>query len=167
MNKPARRLAEAVLARPTSQAELDALADLAREVLGPRRRKGKVIAVGKMKPRRETKAEERRSTRPIVEARAGGVCEVRALGGCRGRLVWDHFWGRGKVPPSVEAEWMLCEEHNHRKTDWQPTRVWWIGVFRMHCAMHGYAEQVAKCDGAMSLEEAQHPESRSERSATP
>jgi hypothetical protein len=110
--------------------------------------------------RRQSKAEARRSTRPLVAARAAGRCEVAALGGCRGALHWDHFFGRGKVPPSVELEWMLCEEHDHRKTENVPSRAWWLEVFKLHAASHGYQDALDRCEKSLALELAQHPEAR-------
>lgn len=118
------------------------------------------VAPGKDRAeRRKTKAEARRSTRPLVEARADGRCEAATYvtGPCSGSLHWDHFWGRGKVPPAVEAEWMLCERHDRLKTLNEPTRENWIRVFQQHCIGHGYVEEAAKCQWQIELEQAQHP----------
>ena len=106
--------------------------------------------------RAKTKREKRRETRPLVAERDQG-CAVRAIGGCRGNLVWDHFFGRGKVPPAVETEWFLCEAHNQRKTDNVPSRTYWLALFRLHCQSHGYSEVADRCAVLMELEAAQHP----------
>lgn len=126
--------------------------------LTERKRLRKTIAAGRMKPSRAQKKAARASTRPLVAARENGWCAVRALGGCRGRLVWDHFWGRGKVPPGVEREWMLCEEHDHQKTDGIPDRAHWLMLYAMHCRFYGYDDEARKAEAMRDLELAQHPE---------
>lgn len=164
------RLLERVAAG-TLSAE-DARRELARRDQAKAERKARAKALGRrgrapgktVQERRESKQEARRSTRPLVEARENGQCAVAAIGGCRGHLVWDHFFGRGKVPPSVETEWMLCDEHNRQKTDWAKPggqvgegRAYWLALFRLHAGLHGYADAVAKADAQLALERAQHP----------
>jgi hypothetical protein len=116
--------------------------------------------------RRQTKAQARRATRPLVEARAAGRCEAAladAGGVCRGRLIWDHFFGRGKVPPSVELEWLICAEHDRLKTasetpDGETSRAFWVRVFDRHSARYGYQDALDRCARALAIELAQHPE---------
>lgn len=165
-----RSLRQALEASPQGRALLAAQEQEKRD----RRARAKALrkrgrAPGKtQEQRREAKGAARRATRPLVEARENGRCAVSAIGGCRGRLIWDHFFGRGKTPPAVETEWMLCDEHNRQKTDWQKPggtvgegRAYWLALFRLHAGLHGYTDVVAKCDAQLALERAQHPERRS------
>lgn len=80
MNKPAKALATKVLDLTklprVEQTELEALADLAREVLGPKRRgPAKVVAVGRMKPTREQYREQTAQLRAELIALVGEFCE--------------------------------------------------------------------------------------------
>jgi hypothetical protein len=73
------------------------------------------------------------------------------------RLEHDHFWGRGKVKETVRNVWRLCKWHHDQKTANDPDRATWIRRFRHHCLNYRYMDEVAKCDRALALEEAQHP----------
>ncbi len=112
------------------------------------------------KAKKVAKGEARRATRPLCEERAGGCCEVAiyARTRCEGALTWDHYWGRGKVPPNHEAEWMICRGHHDEKGAGDPSRLAWHQIFREHALRHGYHEQIDACDRAIALERAQHPE---------
>ena len=112
---------------------------------------------GRLKPSKLSKAAARRNTRPKVEARANGRCEA-GIPSCRGRLHWDHFFGRAKVPPSVELEWMICEEHDHQKTCNVPSRLTWLNRFLLHAIRYDYADAVERTRNAITLEMAQHPQ---------
>mgnify|MGYP000858775972 FL=1 len=118
-------------------------------------------APGKSKEeRRQEKREARQATRKLCEERAGGYCEAALYihSRCDGPLTWDHYWGRGKVPPNHEAEWMICRGHHDEKGAGDPTRQRWHEAFREHALRHGYAEQIDRCDRFIALERAQHPE---------
>ena len=131
--------------------------ELRREIKAARPKTPRPKAPGKpQKQRSAERAEARRSTRPRVAERDGG-CAVRAIGGCRGNLHHDHFLGRGKQAPDVQWEWMLCEEHDHRKTHNVPSRAYWIGLFRIHAQSHGYEEVAQRCEVLLDYEAAQHP----------
>lgn len=105
--------------------------------------------------RKATKAEARRAVRHLVEERAAGRCEVAGCGGFG--LEMDHFWGRAREE-SVESCWMLCHLCHRMKTNNMPDRIAWLETFRGHAAVNGYVAQVDKCDSALALEHAQHPE---------
>jgi hypothetical protein len=123
--------------------------------------------VGAAKERKLAKKEGARERRQRVREacceRANGSCEAGRwgapfgpIGCCAGALQMDHFHGR-KNAESVEDCWMLCMAHHGLKTANHPRRSWWLGAFRSHALFHGYAEQIAKVDRALALEEAQHP----------
>lgn len=108
-----------------------------------------------------TKAEHRRDVYAAVDARSHGCCEscwvethTQIPGVSR-----DHFWGRAREE-SVESVWRLCATCDHDKTNNRPNRKWWLGRFRRHAMLHGYAEQAEKVDRAVALEIAQHPEKK-------
>jgi hypothetical protein len=157
---------ERVLRRLERAADLEAeIKKLRAEIVKAKRQRSQRVAPKrkagreKKRQRRESLRQRRRSTRAECEARAGGLCEIRALGGCSGRLHHDHFFGRGKEKPDMRLEWMLCEAHHHRKTENIPSRASWLELFKLHAQSHGYEEVVAKCEGAIALEYAQHKES--------
>jgi hypothetical protein len=115
------------------------------------------------KSRAERKAELRPSKAAAYEAviaRDGGRCTVRLerLGACEGVLHIDHQWGRGKAPTLLENCRQLCLRHDLMKTRNEPTRRDWLEDFREHALAHDYPAEIAKADGQIALELAQHPE---------
>jgi hypothetical protein len=115
------------------------------------------------KRERETAAQRRqRKVYAEVDARSGGGCEHAFAGVyCMNEATeHDHFWGRGKAEESVETVWHLCKFHHDNKTANDPDRAHWIERFKRHCYVHGYGEQMARCERALALEFAQHPEAR-------
>ncbi len=152
-----------------------------------RKRRAEALALpGRSRAERSRERQaERLETRPLVEARARGRCEAVAalapgafsaevlrdlpearpeawrdlysIGPCYGRLIWDHFFGRGKVDPDVEFEWMICETHDRMKTDNDPSHLLWLRLFRLHCAQHRYTRSLTMLVGKIALEEAQNP----------
>lgn len=107
---------------------------------------------------RVSAAERRREVYAAVDARAEGGCEVVTAGPRDGTgREHDHFWGRAKAPETAESVWLMCPDCHRKKTRNEPDRATWIRAFRDHARRYGYAEQVAKCDRALALEEAQHP----------
>lgn len=74
-----------------------------------------------------------------VAARANGRCEC----GCgRPAQEMDHFFGRTRVPQSVESCWMLFGSCHYAKTQSKPDRKYWIERFIIHCDNSGYREMV-------------------------
>jgi hypothetical protein len=125
-----------------------------------RARIGKPAAPGTTKRQRKaSRATAARVEYDAVVAR-DARCTVRtpALGPCSGPLHIDHHWGRGKAPTLRQNCRRLCLAHDRAKTDNRPTRLAWLLDFRIHAELHGYAEEVAKTDGQIALERAQHPE---------
>lgn len=59
---------------------------------------------------------------------------------------WDHFWGRAKVPESLENSWYLCISCDHHKTVNDPCNAWWVDTFRTHCLNHGYFDEAHRCE---------------------
>jgi hypothetical protein len=115
----------------------------------------------------KTRAERKAALRPskaaayeAVIARDGGRCAVRLerLGACEGVLHIDHQWGRGKAPTLLENCRQLCLRHDLMKTRNEPTRLDWLEDFRSHALAHDYPAEIAKADGQIALERAQHPE---------
>jgi hypothetical protein len=70
----------------------------------------------------------------------------------------DHQWGRGKAPTLLENCRQLCLRHDLMKTRNEPTRLDWLEDFREHALAHDYPAEIAKADGQIALELAQHPE---------
>lgn len=87
---------------------------------------------------------------------AKGFLDIR----CQGMLETDHQWGRGREEETVENMRQLCGRHHRLKTDSHPSRIAWLENFRSHAFRHGYQDEVAKAEGALALEHAQHPEHR-------
>jgi hypothetical protein len=118
-------------------------------------------AEGRQKKRDEQQADRRRRARvyAAVDARSGGVCEfVGPVLACMGDAAeHDHFWGRGKAEETPENVWHLCKFHHDNKTANDPSRRVWIERFRGHCYRNAFREELAKCDRALAIEEAQHP----------
>lgn len=118
---------------------------------------GQAAKVREPKPmRREREANEAREKASkrletgriyrAVEKRAGGRCEC----GCGTPFAsegenapqMDHFWGRGKVPQTVENCWMLTARHHAEKGG--PGRLAWLGKFKTHADGHRYFAESAK-----------------------
>jgi len=121
----------------------------------------------KKEPRRKAEKaaceKERRHRAKVyaeVDARSGGICEHGWPEGPCGRdaTEHDHFWGRGKAEETPKNVWHLCAPHHNAKTLNTPSRFHWIYQFRWHCFLNGFHEETAKCDRAIALEQAQHPQ---------
>lgn len=158
MNRQIREVLRAVAAGEIGPA----IVARARAVLEakPRPRRPPSEATKERSRKRAALRRARSENREACKIREGGRCAVWATGLCRGGLHLDHFFGRGKVPASVELEWMLCEHHDHQKTTNQPSRLYWLRLFRIHAASHSYADALARTDRAIALEQGQHPEAR-------
>jgi hypothetical protein len=142
----------------------------AKKAAQSRKRERAVRAPGKTKAqRKQTKAQSDRQVYAAVTERDAGLCTVQLaaeiLGACGGALEIDHQWGRGKEPTTVENCRKLCRDHHQRKTDSEteqgPSRLLWLCDFREHALSHDYYAEVAKTEGQIALERAQHPEARS------
>ena len=143
--------------------------DAAKRKAKAARRERPARAPGKTKAQRKaTKRESDRAAYAKVRARDAGLCTVQlaasVLGECGGALTLDHQWGRGKEPTTLENCRMLCADHHRRKTDSEtkqgPNRILWLHDFREHALSHDYYAEVAKVEGKIALERAQHPEAR-------
>jgi 5-methylcytosine-specific restriction endonuclease McrA len=128
--------------------------------------RGKPKAPGRTKAqRKQTKTQADREVYAAVRERDAGLCTVQlaasVLGECGGVLTLDHQWGRGKEPTTLENCRMLCWDHHERKTNSAteegPNRVLWLNDFREHALSHDYYAEVAKAEGVIALERAQHP----------
>ena len=106
---------------------------------------------------RESKAQRRRRLRAALIERDRICTAGPGLGPHSGGLEWDHNWGRGKAPETIENGRILCNGHHHAKHDSEPSRLAWLKDIRRHVSKHGYAAEVDKCDRAIALELAQHP----------
>ena len=120
---------------------------------GPRRSAEKRAA-------KRGKSVQRREIREAIMARDRICTAGEGLGQHSGSLEWDHQWGRGKgcPPESAENGRALCGRHHNMKHGAHPSRMAWLRDFRRHAERYGYAAEVAKCDRAIALERAQHPE---------
>jgi 5-methylcytosine-specific restriction endonuclease McrA len=154
--------------------ELDAaIESLEAEIKASKRRKSAVhVALPRpevpgqsRESRKATKSESDREVYKEVRERDAGLCTVQlaasVLGECGGALQIDHQWGRGKEPTRVENCRMLCCEHHRRKTDSEtmdgPSRLLWLSDFREWAIENSYYAEVAKAEGKIALERAQHP----------
>lgn len=81
--------------------------------------------------------------RAAVMKRADGNCEA-CFKWAGEALHFDHFAGR-RNGESVESGWALCPACDHLKTTNDPNAKKWVERFMTHCALHGFAEQVKKC----------------------
>jgi hypothetical protein len=153
----------------TSVREIHAFADAAiASARAAKRRKGEREPRSTGPTKADRKAAEVKAAREhakvyaAVNARSGGMCEFasEALICCGDATEHDHFWGRGKVKETPENVWHLCKSHHDRKTAWEPDRRRWVVWFRNHCYRNDFREEQAKCDRAIALETAQHPEAR-------
>lgn len=59
-------------------------------------------------------------------------------------LEFDHFFGRGKEPQSVENCWALCFDCHDDKTNNRPNAKAWLERFVNHCLEHGYMAAATK-----------------------
>jgi hypothetical protein len=145
---------EAAMVKRGDLGRLEAIAD---RVLQARRR----VAAKRAPRKRAEKDESMAAIAKRVAIRREVVMRDRACAACglAAGTELDHFWGRGREE-SVESCWMLCHDCHQAKTDNDPTRLDWIFWFRAHCGQHRYVEQAMKCDRAIALEQAQHPENR-------
>lgn len=169
----ARRLLERMARSEDPALASEAQKDLDRIAKAVRSRRERVRAKpkapGKTKAqRKQTKAQSDRAVYAAVRERDAGLCTVQlaasVLGECGGALQIDHQWGRGKEPTTLENCRMLCADHHRRKTDSEtkqgPNRILWLHDFREHALSHDYYAEVAKVEGKIALERAQHPEAR-------
>jgi 5-methylcytosine-specific restriction endonuclease McrA len=157
---------EKVAAEVEAMASEAGAAKRARAAARSRRRARPERAKGSTKAERKaTKREADAKVYAEVRDRDAGLCTVQlspdVLGVCGGALQLDHQWGRGKEPTTVENCRMLCADHHRRKTDSEteqgPSRLLWLCDFREHALSHDYYGEVAKADGKIALERAQHP----------
>lgn len=127
--------------------------------LEPRKAPKKTTVTRKQEKRaaRELTGYERRRLRIGIEQRDGG-CSVTAEHLCCGPFEWDHQWGRGKAPETLQNGRLMCRNAHSLKTDSRPTRLFWLFDFRTHASKHGYAEELLKTDRAIAQEMGQHPE---------
>ncbi len=108
----------------------------------------------------EGAAAHRRRIRAEVMLRDGTCCAAGFMDQrCSGPPEFDHFFGRGKAPETVETTWILCQRHHRMKTENVPHRAAWLRVFREHATRHGYHYAVRLVDRGLALERGQHPES--------
>ena len=114
--------------------------------------------------RGESATARKRRVTEAIHARDGG-CTAKGVSplpdspsGCRGALEIDHQWGRGREEGTIENQRQLCRRHHEIKTASSPSRAFWIEHFRAHAKWHEYGEELAKCDKALAIEKAQHPE---------
>jgi hypothetical protein len=165
MNRDVKTLAAWVKKEWPGRGIPDAVHAAAERLAAPRKRVARDVGPDRKAERKATKAQARRATRPIVVERAGGYCEAKPWIStpCGGRLVWDHFFGRGKVPPDHRLEWMICADHDAAKTANAPSRAAWMVIFHAHARNHGYDEAAVMAHNAHALEVAQHPEARAPR----
>jgi 5-methylcytosine-specific restriction endonuclease McrA len=118
----------------------------------------------KQRPRRQAKRQQELAE-SVATATVRAACVERAKGRCEacGMLTtaphMDHFHGRAREE-SIESCWMLCPSCHLDKTENRPSRRTWLLRFRSHCHQKSYGEQITKCDAAIALEDAQHPETR-------
>jgi len=85
------------------------------------------------------------SIRAAAVERSGGACE--SCGEWAGEAAHcDHFFGRGHVAESLETVWMLCPNCDLLKTNNKPSSAWWMREFRTHALIHGYADEVHRCN---------------------
>lgn len=108
--------------------------------------------------RRGQTAREHMKVYDAVTKRADGFCECgcgRPLDtGLLSRDVRDHFWGRAKAPTREDTVWVLRNDCNLKKTDNKPNRVTWLSKYLLHCRLHGYHEQAARCVRELEAESA-------------
>jgi hypothetical protein len=110
-------------------------------------------------PRGESKsARHRRIVLEVRERDRGQCCAHGWNGRCLGMLELDHFYGKAKAEESPETLWLLCARHHRLKTDGWPGRLAWLELYRSHCTGYGYADELARLEGMVALELAQHPE---------
>lgn len=110
------------------------------------------------KAERNVSANERKvRTACVVRDHGCSVVDKEKFGPCRGPLHFDHQWGRGKAPTTVESCRMLCERHHlELKTDNKPSRAAWIVDFWQHATKHRYLAEAAKAERELAFENAQH-----------
>jgi hypothetical protein len=92
-------------------------------------------------------AAERRAYEAVTR-RADGVCECcfgPALPGHR-----DHFHGR-RNGTTTEGMWLLCWECDLKKTNNEPDAATWVRRFMTHCALYGYAAEIAQCETRLAV----------------
>jgi hypothetical protein len=102
---------------------------------------------------REPEAQTVSVIRAICVERSKWKCEACGRGewdqpnGWFAPMEMDHMWSRSREE-SVESCWMLCggpQGCHRQKTDNKPSRLFWVRKFGIHCALHGYTKQLAKC----------------------
>ena len=104
------------------------------------------------KSRKATKAEETAEIRRAVFERANFRCEVYTC--VRPASSMDHFFGRGKVPQSVENCWALCLNHDLAKTRNEPSSAEWLRLFIAHASTWDYVNEIARAGNRLNFVEA-------------
>lgn len=84
--------------------------------------------------------------------RARNVCECgcgRYINAEQGHL--DHFFGRGKVAQTEANCWALTIFCDHRKTNNDPTRAYWLRKFIAHAEKHGFGPEAERAAAAIKV----------------
>ena len=107
------------------------------------------------KVEREAKRRERWDSDAAVRERVmlRDRAQCRICGATEG-LELDHFWGRGRDRTDSGC-WALCHVCHVNKTENRPSRLWWLGWFRLHVTPIS-AEQVCRVDAALALDAGKH-----------